>query len=85
VSGKRREAVGGAGVLDGVGEGWPQLFLNTTIRLLGSDDFPPDAKRRAAHDLTTCLRERRLGIQIGRTLPLEQIATAHQAVEQGRK
>jgi NADPH2:quinone reductase len=63
---------------------WPLLFLNVTIRLLGSDDFPPDAKRSAAADLTACLRERRLALQIGETLPLEQIAAAHQAVEGGK-
>src|SRR5205085_6861347 len=32
---------------------WPMLFANLTIRLLGSDDFPPAAKRQAAVDLTT--------------------------------
>jgi NADPH:quinone reductase len=29
----------------------PLLFANLTIRLLCSDDFPQDAKRRAAADL----------------------------------
>src|SRR4029453_2107948 len=27
---------------------WPMLFDNITIRLLGSDDFPTEAKRQAA-------------------------------------
>jgi hypothetical protein len=31
---------------------WPMLFNNITIRLLGSDDFPTDAKQHAATDLT---------------------------------
>src|SRR5436190_21039691 len=31
---------------------WPMLFANLTIRLLGSDDFPPEAKRHAADELT---------------------------------
>ena len=32
---------------------WPMLFANATVRLIGSDDFPPTAKRDAANDLTT--------------------------------
>src|SRR5580698_3592726 len=31
---------------------WPMLFANVTIRLLGSDDFPQEAKDAAARDLT---------------------------------
>ena len=31
---------------------WPLLFDNVTLRLLGSDDFPAEAKRQAARDLT---------------------------------
>ena len=32
---------------------WSMLFDNVTIRLLGSDDFPAEAKRQAAIDLTS--------------------------------
>lgn len=35
---------------------WPMLFDNLTIRLLGSDDFPADAKQQAARDLTEAAR-----------------------------
>jgi NADPH2:quinone reductase len=38
---------------------WPMLFDNITIRLLGSDDFPTDAKDQAAADLTTAARDAR--------------------------
>jgi hypothetical protein len=31
---------------------WPLLFANVTLRLLGSDDFPVEAKQQAARDLT---------------------------------
>ncbi|MGH3984749.1 MAG: hypothetical protein ACRDST_19220 [Pseudonocardiaceae bacterium] len=31
---------------------WPLLFANVSLRLLGSDDFPTEAKRQAAHDIT---------------------------------
>jgi hypothetical protein len=31
---------------------WPMLFANVTIRLLGSDNFPAEAKDAAARDLT---------------------------------
>jgi NADPH:quinone reductase len=43
---------------------WPMLFANLTIRLLGSDDFPHDAKLRAAADLTTAAQQGALSIPI---------------------
>ena len=35
----------------------PLLFLNTTIRLLGSDGFPEEAEHAAGTDLNTCLHD----------------------------
>jgi NADPH:quinone reductase len=64
---------------------WPMLFANLTIRLLGSDDFPPAAKRQAAVDLTTAARERALSIPIGEPLPLDRIAEAHDRVDAGTR
>jgi NADPH2:quinone reductase len=64
---------------------WPMLFANLTIRLLGSDDFPDDAKRRAADDLTTAAREGALSIAVGEPLPLRQIAAAHERVDAGAR
>ena len=62
---------------------WPLLFANVTLRLLGSDDFPPAAKQQAARDLTTVAAEGRLRVRLGATHPLERIAAAHQEVEAG--
>jgi NADPH2:quinone reductase len=64
---------------------WPMLFANLTIRLLGSDDFPPVAKRQAAVDLTTAAREGALSIPSGDPLPLDRIAEAHDRVDAGTR
>src|SRR5947209_12856057 len=64
---------------------WPMLFANLTIRLLGSDDFPPAAKHQAAVDLTTAAREGALSIPSGDPLPLDRIAEAHDRVEAGTR
>jgi NADPH2:quinone reductase len=64
---------------------WPMLFANLTIRLLGSDDFPPAAKRQAAVDLTTAAREGALSIPSGDPLPLDRIAEAHERVDAGTR
>ena len=63
---------------------WPLLFDNVTIRLLGSDDFPPEAKDAAARDLTAAAARGAVTIQVTETLPLAEIARAHQLVETGR-
>jgi NADPH2:quinone reductase len=44
---------------------WPMLFDNITIRLLGSDDFPAEAKQQAAADLTASAADGALSIAIG--------------------
>jgi NADPH2:quinone reductase len=62
---------------------WPLLFANVTLRLLGSDDFPAEAKRLAADDLTAAARDGVLQVPIGDPLPLEQIAEAHDRVDAG--
>ena len=64
---------------------WPMLFANLTIRLLGSDDFPPAAKRHAAEDLTAAARDGALSIPIGEPLPLHRIAEAHDRVDAGTR
>ena len=61
---------------------WPLLFKNVTIRLLGSDDFPRDAVRWAVADIVSCLEKGLLVAEIGARFPLEEIAAAHEAVEQ---
>lgn len=62
---------------------WPMLFANLTIRLLGSDDFPRDAKRQAAADLTTAASQDALSIPIAAPVPLDRIADAHERVDAG--
>jgi len=64
---------------------WPMLFANLTIRLFGSDDFPPAAKRQAAADLTTAARAKALRMPVGKPLPLDRIAEAHDRVDAGAR
>jgi len=61
---------------------WPMLF-DITVRLLGSDDFPTDAKLAAAADLTTAAREGTLLMAISEPLALEEVARAHDLVDSG--
>jgi NADPH:quinone reductase len=63
---------------------WDLLFKNVVIRLVGSDDLPGEANRKAAADITACLEVGALHPRIARRLPLERIAEAHEAVEGGR-
>jgi len=63
---------------------WPMLFANLTIRLLGSDDFPTDAKNAAARDLTAAAAQSALSITIAEVIPLARIAAAHELIESGR-
>lgn len=60
---------------------WPLLFNNVTLRLLGSDDFLPEAKQLAAQDLTAAAATDELIVPIAERYPLEQIARAHGDVE----
>jgi NADPH:quinone reductase len=64
---------------------WPMLFDNITIRLLGSDDFPAEAKHQAAADLTTAARDGALSITMDTPLPLNQVARAHDRVDAGTR
>jgi NADPH:quinone reductase len=62
---------------------WPLGFADATLRLLGSDDFTPQVKARAAHELTSALVEGTLRITIVERFPLTSIAIAHENVERG--
>lgn len=44
---------------------WPLLFKNVRLFLLGSDDFPAEAKRAAARALNEALSEDRAGSAVG--------------------
>ena len=54
-----------------------------TIHLLGSDDFPQQAKDAAARDLTQAAAQSALSVPVAEIVPLEQIAAAHQLIESG--
>lgn len=62
---------------------WKLGFADTTLRLLGSDDFPPAVKADAATELTRALVDRQLTITIAERLMLGDIAVAHTKVEHG--
>ncbi|MFD4248335.1 zinc-binding dehydrogenase [Amycolatopsis thermoflava] len=59
------------------------LFANVTLRLLGSDDFPAEAKRQAARDLTAAAAVGALTVEVGQRYPLADIAQAHERVDAG--
>jgi len=63
---------------------WPLLFNNVTIRLLGSDDFPQQAKDAAARDLTAAAAQGALSVPVAEVVPLARIAAAHELIESGR-
>ena len=62
---------------------WTLGFLDATIRLLGSDDFAPAVKAEAARALTDAVLEGALRSTIVERVPLNEIARAHELVEQG--
>jgi NADPH2:quinone reductase len=62
---------------------WNLGFKDTTLRLLGSDDFSPAAKADAAQALTDALLAGDLRSDIAARLPLDEIAEAHELVESG--
>jgi len=64
---------------------WPMLFENTTLRLLGSDDFPAAARQEAAAELTRAAADADLVIRWAQPLPLEHIARAHDQVDAGSR
>ncbi|MFF1257424.1 MULTISPECIES: NADPH:quinone reductase [unclassified Streptomyces] len=62
---------------------WPLLFNNVTLRLLGSDDFPAEAKRQAARDLIAAAAVGAVTVDVGDRYPLQEIAKAHERVDAG--
>jgi NADPH:quinone reductase len=60
---------------------WQMVFKNIRIFFLGSDDFPKEAKMRAARDLNAALESGWPGFEIGERIPLADIARAHELVE----
>lgn len=62
---------------------WPMVFKNLRLFLLGSDDFLVAEKRVAAETLTAMLESGWRAHPIAQTLPLQDIARAHELVEGG--
>ncbi|SHH63307.1 NADPH:quinone reductase [Streptomyces sp. 3214.6] len=62
---------------------WTLLFNNVTLRLLGSDDFPDQARRQAARDLTAAAAVGALTVDVGDRFPLAGIAEAHDRIDAG--
>jgi NADPH2:quinone reductase len=62
---------------------WALGFKDTTLRLLGSDDFPPAVKQNAARALTQALIDGGLRSRVAAGFPLDQVIEAHQRVESG--
>jgi NADPH2:quinone reductase len=60
---------------------WPMVFKNIRLFFLGSDDFPREAKARAALDLNAALEAGWAGFQIAERIPLAEIARAHELSE----
>jgi NADPH2:quinone reductase len=64
---------------------WPLLFKNTRVDFLGSDDFTPPDKADAARALNEALIAGWTGFEIAERFPLDEIATAHERVEEPRQ
>jgi len=61
---------------------WPLLFKNTRIFLLGSDDFTDDARQAAVRAVSDALADGWTAFEISARFPLEDIASAHEWLEQ---
>jgi NADPH:quinone reductase len=60
---------------------WQMVFKNIRVYLLGSDDFPREAKREAAQDIDSALEAGWTGFEIGERIPLAEIARSHELVD----
>jgi NADPH:quinone reductase len=60
---------------------WQMVFKNIRVYFLGSDDFPREAKMRAARDINSALEASWTGFEIGARIPLAEIARAHELVD----
>lgn len=59
------------------------MFMDLTIRMVIVYAMPEAAKQSAIADIERALRENRLVHRIAHVLPLDQIARAHELIEQG--
>jgi NADPH2:quinone reductase len=61
---------------------WPLVFSNARIYFVGSDDVPSDAKKQAAEALNEALEAGWTGFETSERFTLDDIAAAHESVEQ---
>ena len=61
---------------------WPLVFKNVRVFFLGSDDFPLEAKREAARDLSDAIEQGWVGLPLGARFALADIAEAHAFIEE---
>jgi len=59
------------------------MYLDVTVRMVIVYAMPEAAKFEAIADLDRYLRDDRLVHRVSHTLPLEDIAKAHELIEQG--
>jgi NADPH2:quinone reductase len=62
---------------------WPLLFANVTLRMVGSDDFPPSAKQLAVQELTNAAAAGVLTVPVAARYALTDIARSHDHVDAG--
>ena len=64
---------------------WQLVFVNARLFFVGSDDVPTEAKIEAAQNINKALEAGWKGLDIAEVIPLDQIARAHESVENPRK
>jgi len=64
---------------------WELVFINARLFFVGSDDVPAEAKVEAALAINQAFEAGWRGLDIAETVPLNQIARAHELVEHPAK
>jgi len=64
---------------------WFLVFSNARLFFVGSDNVPAQAKIEAAHAINQAFEAGWEGFDIAETFPLNEVAKAHEAVEQPKK
>ncbi len=60
---------------------WPLIFKNVSIYFIGSDNFPADVRQKGAKAILKALENGWRGLPIGQLFELDDIAKAHEYVE----
>jgi NADPH2:quinone reductase len=64
---------------------YPLMFLNANIHLVFVYIMPGEAKRQACQDILRAVGDEKFVPLIAARFPLDQLAAAHEMVEQGRQ